>query len=194
MGKKIMALAAVFSVLFALCSCSGQSGEDTRRKKESVGTVNGEIITAQEADYYINKLRANVISKFVNEYGLEYSDGFWGEEVSGVTAQKYLENAAFDECVRAKIQLIKCREYGIYDDISFSALKLKAEKFNSDNEGKKTVGITSIDMNVFYTYYIETGALELKNKLTDDGTIENESDYEGYIDSLIESADIIKQK
>lgn len=190
MIKKITAFAAALILIFTLCACSGQDNKPEQSVSTDAGEVNGEVITADELDYFIGRLRTNVITMYVNDYGVEYSDGFWTEEVSGITPQKYLKNAAFDECVRAKIQLIKCREYGIYDNISFSALKEKAEKFNNDNEGKKTVGISSIDMNVFYTYYIETGALALKNKLKDDGVIEKDSDYESYIDLLVNSAKI----
>ena len=192
MIKKITALAAVVLLIFAMCACSQQKSESGQKTDTDAGEVNGEVITADELNYFIIKLRTNVITKYVNDYGVEYSDGFWNEEVSGISPQKYLENEAFDECVRAKIQLIKCREYGIYDDISFSALKAKAEKFNKDNEGKKTVGIQSIDMNVFYTYYIENGALALKNKLTEDGAIEKDSDYDGYIDGIVKEAKTVR--
>lgn len=190
MIKKASIYAITFIMILCLCACSAKTVENVQTVKNDAGSVNGEIITSDELNYYIMQLRTSVINKYVNDYGITYSDNFWNEEVSGVSAQEYLKNLAFDECVKSKIQLTKCKEYDIFDDISFSALKAKAEKINADNAGKKTVGISSIDMNVFYTYYVETGALKLKNVLVENGTIEKESDYDDYIASLIKSADI----
>ena len=192
MYKRILSVIVLLMMLLSLCSCYDENDED-KTEIGAVGSVNGIDITQDEINYYVKRLRSNVISKYVNDYGVEYSDDFWNHDVSGTTPEKYLSDSAFDECVMAKIQLIKCKEYGIYDDIDFSALKAKAERFNKDNEGKKTVGITSIDMDVFYTYYVETGALALKNKLIENNIINDESEYEQYIDSIVKSADIIKK-
>lgn len=192
MIKKILFSVISFFIVLSLCACS-VSYNKQKDKNDDVGSVNGFNITQDEIDYFTKRLRSNVISKYVNDYGIEYSDDFWNRDVSGTTPEIYLFDSAFDECVRAKIQLIKCKEYGIYDDIDYSALKAKAEQFNKDNEGKKTVGITSIDMDVFYTYYVETGALALKNKLIENNVIKDESEYEQYIDLLVKSADIIKK-
>ena len=192
MIKKILFSVISFFIVLSLCACS-VSYNKHKDKNDDVGSVNGFNITQDEIDYFTKRLRSNVISKYVNDYGIEYSDDFWNRDVSGTTPEIYLFDSAFDECVRAKIQLIKCKEYGIYDDIDYSALKAKAEQFNKDNEGKKTVGITSIDMDVFYTYYVETGALALKNKLIENNVIKDESEYEQYIDLLVKSADIIKK-
>ena len=190
MKKRILCLMTAFFGVFILLSSCGEKKAD----EDYVGSVNSIPITQDEIDYFAKQMRTNVITKYVNDYDVEYSDNFWSQDVSGVTPEKYLFDVAFDECVRAKVQLIKCKEYGIYDDISYSALKSKAETFNKENEGKKTVGITSIDTSVFYTYYIETGVLALKNKLVENKVIDDESEYDSYIDSLIKDSDIVKNR
>lgn len=184
MLKRFLAIAAVLALIF-MCSCTGGGGS------ESVGTVNGEDVTADELNYFKQRLRSSVISKFVSE-GAEFGDGFWSSEIGGITPERYLEYAAFDECVKAKTLLIECREYGIYDDISFAALKAKAEKFNRDNKGRQTVGISSISLDIFYTYYIETGSLELKNVLAESGIAPDAAAYDEYLASLAANAQIVR--
>ena len=186
--KKRVNLFAIFAACaILLCSCSAG------KTAEIVGTVNGESVTAEEMSYFKNRLRASVITKFVNE-GAEFSSDFWVKDIGGTTPGKFLDSAAFDECVRAKIQLVECRKNALYDDISFSALKAKAEKFNKDNEGKQTVGISSIDLGAFYTYYVENGALALKGKLAEEGVINSEAEYDDYIDSLVKNANIQRNR
>lgn len=187
MKKRVLLLAFFAACAILLCSCSAD------KTAEIIGTVNDEKVTAEEMSYFKNRLRASVITKFVND-GAEFSSDFWSKDIGGTTPAEYLDSVAFNECVRAKIQLVECRKNAIYDDISFSALKAKAEKFNKDNEGKQTVGISSIDLDAFYTYYIENGALALKGKLAEEGVIRSEADYEECIDSLVKSADIQRNR
>ena len=157
-----------------------------------VGSVNGTEIMTTEIDYYIPQLRSNVISYFTKTYGAEYTDTFWQTDFDGITPEKYLFNEAFSKAADAKLKLLLCKEYGVYDNISFDALKAKAEKFNKDNEGKKTVGITSIDMNTFYDYYVSNGVLALQNTLVEKGEIEKTSDFDDLFAAKKAAAEIIQ--
>ena len=56
------------------------------------------------------------------------------------------------------------REEGIYDDITYEGLYKKAEAFNNENADKQgVVGIKTIKMSQFYSYYLQNGIMELKN-------------------------------
>lgn len=195
MKKRLSLRLAVFCVMtlsLAPCIFSGCFGStaDMNKMITKVGSVNGTDIMASEIDYYLPQFRSSVITHFVKTYGAEYNDTFWQTQFDGITPEAYLFNEAFSKAADTKLKLLLCKEYGIYDDISYDALKSKAEKFNKDNEGKKTVGITSIDMNVFYDYYASNGVLALKNTLVEKGEITSVSDFDGWYDAKKAAAEI----
>ena len=145
-------------VLFLLCSCAEDEAVTT------VAVVNGEKVTQEEFDYFKARKRADVINYYISEFNAKVDEDFWQTEFNGITPEKDLEDRAFSECVKAKIQLVLCRENGIYDDISFVGLRQRAENFNSQDKSG-AIGLKTIEIETFYTYYIETGVMELKNIL-----------------------------
>ena len=159
--RRRAALILLLFALAALCACS---------KDEAAGyaSVNGEIITAEEIEYFKGRCRSEIINEYAGKYGVEDFSDFWDRDFDGMTPAQSLEKRALDEAVSAKLKLVMMRENGIYDDISFAVLSEMAEKFNSENENASgVVGIKTIDADSFYTYYISTGELELKRILAD---------------------------
>lgn len=157
--KKVATLLILSSVfLFLFCSC-------TKDKADSVvAVVNGETVTKEEFDYFKARQRANVINYYISAFDAAVDEDFWQTDFNGTTPEKDLEDRAINECIKAKIQLVLCRENGIYDDISFVGLRQRAENFNSQDKSG-AIGLKTIDMSAFYTYYIDTGVMELKNIL-----------------------------
>jgi len=151
--------------VFALPGCSGGA-----KPLPAAGSVNGETIAPAEIDYFKTRLRADVIQYFAQEYSANVTDaGFWQTPYGGVTPEKELSNRAFDACVRAKIQLVLMREKGIYEDISYQGLYDRAVAFNNRGaSGEGAPGLQTIRLANFYTYYIDTGVMELKNVLAAD--------------------------
>ena len=145
-------------VLFLLCSCAEDEAVTT------VAVVNGETVTQEEFDYFKARKRADVINYYISEFNAKVDEDFWQTDFNGITPEKDLEDRSISECVKAKIQLVLCRENGIYDDISFVGLRQRAESFNSQDKSG-AVGLKTIEIETFYTYYIETGVMELKNIL-----------------------------
>lgn len=145
-------------VLFLLCSCAEDEAVTT------VAVVNGEKVTQEEFDYFKARKRADVINYYISEFNAKVDEDFWQTDFNGITPEKDLEDRAISECVKAKIQLVLCRENGIYDDISFVGLRQRAENFNSQDKSG-AIGLKTIEMDTFYTYYIDTGVMELKNIL-----------------------------
>ena len=145
-------------VLFLLCSCAEDEAVTT------VAVVNGEKVTQEEFDYFKARKRADVINYYISEFDATVDEDFWQTDFNGITPEKDLEDRAVSECVKAKIQLVLCRENGIYDDISFVGLRQRAENFNSQDKSG-AIGLKTIEIETFYTYYIETGVMELKNIL-----------------------------
>lgn len=157
--KKVATLLILSSVfLFLFCSCAKDKADST------VAVVNGETVTKEEFDYFKARQRANVINYYISAFDAAVDEDFWQTDFNGTTPEKDLENRAINECIKAKIQLVLCRENGIYDDISFVGLRQRAENFNSQDKSG-AIGLKTIDMSAFYTYYIDTGVMELKNIL-----------------------------
>lgn len=213
--KKIICLLLSFICVCLLCSC----GENAPETVKIYATVNGEEITQEEIDYFSKRMKADVLSDYVQKYDVSDFADFWDKEFEGKTPNQELEERAFDEAVRSKIVLVLMRENGIYENITFAGLKQKAENFNNTNKNSNEplIGIKTIDLEQFYTYYISNGEMELKNilgegdlKPTDDEfsqrrsvTDEDMSDemvksvivgekYDAYIAELIEKAEIVK--
>lgn len=187
----LLLTALILSVICCFSSCSA-SNDKRDKSTVDVGSVNGTGISAAETDYYLPQFRSSVISLFTQKYNTAYDGTFWQTEFDGITPEEYLFDKAFDKAADSKLKLALCKEFGLFDDISFAALKEKAEKFNKNNEGKKTVGITSIDMNVFYDYYVSNGVLALQNTLVDKGVIADRSDFDEWYDAKKAAAEIKK--
>lgn len=161
-------------------------------KKEDAGktalfTVNGEVVTQAEFDYFKGKLRAEVLNDYIEKYSIEYTENFWQTEIDGKTPEETLNELAREECIMAKIQFILMREEGIYDDITYEGLYKKAEAFNNENASKQgVVGIKSIKMSQFYSYYLQNGIMELKNIYSEEKLKPTEEEIEQKIIELSE--------
>ncbi len=205
MLKRLLCVALSLLLIFFITSCSAEKKET--EKESCVATVNGEPITTEEYEYFRKKYKSQVLNECLSKYGKEYSEEFWQTEIDGVTPEKILHDRVIEECVMAKIQFLLMKEEGIYEDISFEGLKLKAEKFNSENENKEgVVGIKSIGMSQFYSYYLQTGIMELQNiyaegklkpadkeiqekisKMTEEHSSYSEQEYESIAKSRLKS-------
>lgn len=163
----------------------------------AVVKVNGETVTQEEVDYFKGKLKAEVLNSYMEKYSVEYTEDFWETEFDGLTPQEVLDEMALEESIMAKIQFVLMREEGIYDDISFEALRQKAESFNAENENKEgVVGIKSIQMSQFYTYYLQNGKMELQNIYSEGKLAPTEEEIKEKTDELmaqVDSSDVSEQ-
>ncbi len=183
--KKTTILLTLAVFIFTLCACSQTKNTGKGEKQIYDYTVNGEKISEDEYNYFNKIIRSQIISEYADKYSITDFSNFWDMEIDGQTPAQELETRTVAECVRAKIELNLCKNYGIYTDISFDALKLKAQQFNDENENKSgVVGLKSISMNTFYTYYIDTGVMELKNKLESNELKPDEDEIQLQIDNM----------
>lgn len=211
-NRKITVIALILTTLVFFASCQNE-----RTKPDNcVAYINGEEISSREIEYFKTRNRAYIINEYSEKYGITDFSDFWDKDFDGDTPAQTLEKRAMNDACSAKIKLCLMRDNGIYEDVSFSALELKAQQYNKEHENQKNiVGINSIDMSQFYSYYISTGEMTLKTVLaegilkpTDEEIkqyIEKHGDmsetsaksyivddkYEEYISSLLENAEII---
>ena len=165
MMKKFISV-ILLAAVFLLVSCG--KAESKKDEPAVCAAVNGEAITVEEKEYFSSRYRAQIINDYSEKYGIKDFSEFWDTEFDGKTPRQALDEYALKQAAEAKIKLVLMRENGIYDDISFSALKAKAEKYNREHENQKgNVGLNTVNMASFYTYYISNGEMELKNILAE---------------------------
>ncbi len=173
--------------LLLLCSCGeSKTQAPTVNPDEPYATVNGETITVEEIEYFKKRDRSDIINEFSAEYNITDFATFWDTMYDGsTTPTDALQKRALEDAVSAKVKLVEMKKQGIYDDITFNGLQSRAEEYNESHKNQPaTVGVNSIDLTSFYTYYLETGEMELKNRL------EMEQDeFEKYLEDLISDAE-----
>ena len=179
MKKRTIIFVLISVILLCFVSCSTEQKAETNIV---VAYINGEAITSRETEFFKTRDRADIINMFSQKYGITDFSDFWDKDFDGTTPSQVLEKTAFEDACEAKIRLILMREKGIYDDISFDALEAKALAYNEEHKGQKnTVGINSIDMSQFYTYYISNGDMELKNILGESELKPTDDEIKAYI-------------
>lgn len=181
MKKRTLAFALISVILLCFVSCSTENKSETETERV-VAYINGEAITSRETEFFKTRDRADIINLYSEKYGITDFSDFWDKDFDGTTPSQALEKAALEDACEAKIRLILMSENGIYDDISFDALEKKALAYNEEHKNQKnTVGINSIDMSQFYTYYISNGDMELKNILGEDELKPTDEEIKAYI-------------
>lgn len=198
--KRFVLLCTVAILILCLFSCDGGDGE--KDPNSVYATVNGENITQEEIDYFSQRLRSKLIYEFSKKYEIEDYALFWENEYDGVNPKEELEKRALEEAARYKIELLLMKEEKIYDDISYNGLREKALRYNEANAGRPTtVGITSINMDQFYMYYIANGQMELKNIYAEEKMKPTEEEIETYMATAQEGltqegaiSEIVEQK
>jgi len=175
--KNICTVAVILCALLSLCACNKAENKNT---VVTVATVNGESVTNDEFQYFKGKLKAQVLNDYLQKYHVEYSAGFWSRKFDGKTPEQALNEQALEKCVTAKMQFILMKKKGIYTDISYQGLYNKAIAFNEANSNKAgVVGLKSIKMSQFYSYYLDNGVMELKNILAKDEIKPSEKEISG---------------
>lgn len=215
MRKTIRISVCLLLLLNVLVGC----GKQASPAQTVVATINGETITDREISYFKTRNRTRIINQFAEQYAVTDFSDFWDKSFDGVTPRQALEQQAFEDACSAKIRLLLMRDKGVYDDISFTALENKAKAYNAAHENQKnTVGVRTIDLTTFYTYYLSTGEMTLKNLLAEqelkptsaeiqayiaqNGEMSEASAaayivdarYETYIAELLENADIVREE
>lgn len=178
-NRKITVIALILTTLVFFASCQNEQ----MKPDNCVAYINGEEISSREIEYFKTRNRAYIINEYSEKYGITDFSNFWDKDFDGETPAQTLEKRAMNDACSAKIKLCLMRDNGIYEDISFSALELKAQQYNKEHENQKNiVGINSIDMSQFYSYYISTGEMTLKTVLAEGILKPNDEEIKQYIE------------
>ncbi len=188
--KRLLCAVLIFTIAMTFFACAKDEVSPT-----AVATVNGETITEEEFEYFRKKYKSQVLNECLEKFSVRYTEDFWQTEFEGTTPEEILYDRVLEECVRAKIQFVLMKEDGIYDDITFEGLRLKAENFNAENENKEgVVGIKSIQMSQFYSYYLQTGVMQLQNIYAEGKLKPDQKEIEEKISQLAGTSDYIDEE
>lgn len=184
--KKIIIAFILPAFILGICGCNRQS--DMAKESKTVAYVNGEEITSDEFQYFKSKLKAQVMNEYLEKYTESYSPDFWTKSFNGKTPEKALNEQTLEKCVMAKLQLVLMKQKGIYTDITYKGLYDKAVAFNEENSSKQgVVGLKSIKLEQFYTYYLDNGVMELRNILVKKETKPSDNELKKCIQQLKDS-------
>lgn len=185
-------------LLSSLLIISIGSGCSITRAEKVVATVNGEKITSDEYDFYLQSVK----SEMESEAGSENLDKFWDTEIEGKKAVDKAKEKALEEAVKNKVQLQKAKEMGITLDDKDRQDVAKQKKGYMDswggkdsyNQKLKEIGLTDESL----TNLLQNQAIiqKLYQKITSDPQQFNisDQDMQSYYDSHKDDFKKVKAK
>ena len=176
MKSKKIAVSVAMAVTVAILGCAVVLfGMMRLHAGTKAASVNGAEITAGEIKLRINALKADAVSHFEEEYGEDDSEsGFWDKWFGDETPSQYLRGRALESAARIKLEQQLALQYGLTDDISYSAMLKKMSQTNSQNEaaiadGQPVYGQKSYNETTFFEYTLSNMRLSLQKKMSEKG-------------------------
>lgn len=164
-GFFVLAIAAVVIAMVVL----GTS-------KPCVMTIDGEKISQEELNFYINRNKALVADYFHKNYDAQVDQGFWERDFSGEQPKDKLLKDATASLRYYKAILSDCKEKKLIDDISFSyfqkSLKVENERRNNAiNNGKVIYGNSQYTENNYFDYVVSNLQIKQKELMVEQGLL-----------------------
>ncbi len=101
---------------------------------ETVATVNGERVRAEELQHWMLLERADVARYFYREHGVRDASDLWRREFGGESPAEMLRRQALEKLVRIKVQQLLAVEKGILASTDFRDIM---EKRNAVNRARQ---------------------------------------------------------
>lgn len=127
--------------------------------------VNGEPVTRQEFQLYMDKEKGAVTNDFNVQYNAEDKEGYWTAEFGGERPIDRLKSRAAEEAAKGKLLQVLALEKGLDYPAAFGQLMKAWEQNNRQREqdisnNKAVYGLGQYDQSQFYFYTL--GNLKLK--------------------------------
>lgn len=117
-GKKqlwiIAGAAALAVVLIVLCLLFAFGRGNT------LLTVNGIAVGEDEMTYYLQKNRADVITRYTAGEGLPYDEAFWTAQVEGTTPLEDWIQTSLEECIYENVVRQLAKEEGLTESVTYA--------------------------------------------------------------------------
>lgn len=137
---------------------------------EVIMYVNGEPVTRQEFQLYMDQEKGAVTNEFSVNYGAEDRKGYWTATFGGGRPIDRLKSLAAAEAAKGKTLQILARSHGLAVDSEFMAL---LKSWSDGNErrtqemqaGKAVFGLGQYDLSQYYFYTLSNLQLQLEESL-----------------------------
>ena len=144
--------------------------------KPYVMTIDGEKISQEELEFYINRDKALVADYFHKEYDAQVDKGFWERDYSGEKPKDKLLEEATASIRYYKAILSDCKEKGLIDDISFSyflkSLEAENERRSKAMENDEVIyGNSQYTRNNYFDYVLSNLQIKQKEIMAEQGLL-----------------------
>lgn len=158
----------ILTMILLLCCNYIVVAQSLSGDRKIVGYVNGEPVTKDEFTFFAQRNRHKVISKFRNEYKLNYHTGFWQDKSKGKTPGELLKEMTIESIVSSKVQYQLAKQYGIINDISFQSIRQYMESENKQRREalQKNIvlyGPEQYSLESYYEYLTSNMIIKLKD-------------------------------
>ena len=114
---------------------------------------------------------------------------FWTDSFGGEVPLNKAKQQAMDQLVKAKVQQIEAKKYGILDDTSYDAFLSKLKQENERRsaalaKGQIIYGPTQYTEQMYYGYVLSNMAIQLKKALAEKSWQITDSDLQNYYDQI----------
>lgn len=143
-----------------------------KKQYDSVGTINGEPISAKLFYTTLIAQRSHVYSYFHNRYGVDDSDNFWTTNYGGEVPIEIARKNALREITAIMAQQIYAKNAGLVKDISYDSFLIdlkneNARRKDAVRQNKVIYGPVEYSEDNYYNYLFDNLVIKLKSKLED---------------------------
>ncbi|GEM_PF-770923 len=143
----------------------------SKRAAAVMDEFGGYVITEDELNFHMERMRAEVRNYFNNTYGVSLSGDDWQKSYGGEFPEEMLKSMALDTCKREKLLFVLGKEYGLTDYVDFDEFLLSMEKENKQRketvaQGGIVYGLVEYGKEEYYTHVISNLEIRLKELLS----------------------------
>lgn len=158
-------------------------------QEQPVALVNQEAISQKEFVFFLDQQKASVHDYFKQKYGAGDSPSFWSDSFGDEVPMNKAKQQAMDQIVKAKVQQIEAKKYGILDDTSYDAFLSNLKKENERRsaaivKGEIIYGPTQYTEQMYYGYVLSNLAIKLKKTISEKSWKITDSDLQSYYDQI----------
>lgn len=139
--------------------------------------------------FFLDQQKASVHDYFKQKYGAGDSPSFWSDSFGDEVPMNKSKQQAMDQIVKAKVQQIEAKKYGILDDTSYDAYLSNLKQENERRsaalaKGQIINGPTQYTEQMYYGYVLSNLAIKLKKTIAEKIWKITDSDLQSYYDQI----------
>lgn len=164
-------LVAVTILLLSIVICTGCSTWQNHSLASpvyaTVAYMNDSAIDEREFQLFLNDAKAQTASYFKTTYDVNDSSSFWKSSFHGEVPIEKAKQMALDQLKEVKVQQLLAQQYGLVNDLSYTAF---LENWSTENQRREQAiknnqviyGPKQYDERGYYTYVFSNLVLRVK--------------------------------